>query len=374
MAAVQRVGIVGAGAAGLAAAILLADAGVEVEILEKAAEPQTLGSGITLQGNALRILRTLGVWEQVEAKGYGFSTLGLRAPNPDGTVLAVLEDIKTGGEDLPATLGMYRPDLTAILRERAKTAGARISYGKTVTEIADDGGNVTVVTADGGSSRYDLLVGADGLHSAVRKAIGIEVEPQPTGMGIWRAFVERPQEVVRTDLTYGGPCFIAGYCPTGPDTIYAYLVEKAQERNHGDGPRVMAELASAYGGPWNEIRSNLDHGARINYTWFTSHLVEGPWNRGRTVVIGDAAHSCPPTVAQGAAMALEDAAVLAELLISADHVTETLWKEFQDRRLDRATAVVKASVQLGQWMLDGVRDADVPGLMNSLSTLLKEPA
>ncbi|MCM0615051.1 NAD(P)-binding protein [Paenarthrobacter sp. MSM-2-10-13] len=374
MAAVQKVGIVGAGAAGLTAAILLADAGIEVEVLEKATEPQTLGSGITLQGNALRVLRDLGVWEDVEAKGYAFSTLGLRAPDPAGTVIAVLDDIRTGGDDLPATLGMYRPDLTAILRERAVQAGARISYGKTVTDIEDDGGSVTVRTGDGGTSGYDLLIGADGLHSAVRKAIGIEVEPKPTGMGIWRAFVERPEEVVRTDLTYGGPCFIAGYCPTGPDTIYAYLVEKAQERKQEDGPKVMAELAAAYGGPWNEIRSNLDHGARINYTWFTSHLVEGPWNRGRTVIIGDAAHSCPPTVAQGAAMALEDAAVLAELLIAADHVTETLWKEFADRRLDRATAVVKASVQLGQWMLDGVRDANVPGLMNSLSTMLKEPA
>ncbi|HEY8702231.1 MAG TPA: FAD-dependent monooxygenase, partial [Arthrobacter sp.] len=250
----------------------------------------------------------------------------------------------------------------------------RITYGKAVTGITDDGGSVAVSTADGGTARYELLIGADGLHSAVRKAMGIAVEPVPTGMGIWRAFVERPADVVRTDLTYGGPCFIAGYCPTGPDTIYAYLVEKAQERRKEDGPRIMAELAAAYGGPWNEIRANLDHSARINYTWFTTHLVDGPWNRGRTVIIGDAAHSCPPTIAQGAAMALEDAAVLAELLINADGVTETLWKEFTDRRVDRAKAVVSASVQLGQWLLDGVRDADVPGLMHTLSTMLKEPA
>ena len=152
MAAVQNVGIVGAGAAGLTAAILLADAGVQVEILEKADAPQTLGSGITLQGNALRVLRQLGVWEQIEAKGYAFSTLGLRAPDPAGTVIAVLEDMRTGGDDLPATLGMYRPDLTAILRERAEQAGARISYGKTVTEITDDGGSVTVSTSDGGTA------------------------------------------------------------------------------------------------------------------------------------------------------------------------------------------------------------------------------
>ena len=374
MAAVQNVGIVGAGAAGLTAAIFLADAGISVEILEKAAEPQTLGSGITLQGNALRIFRDLGVWDQIADAGFAFSTLGLRAPDPAGTVLAVLEDIRTGGEDLPATLGMYRPDLTAILRARALQAGAVISYGKSVTEITDDGNAVTVRTADNATAGYDLLIGADGLHSTVRKAIGITTEPMANGMGIWRAFVERPEEVVRTDLTYGGPCFIAGYCPTGTNTIYAYLVEKAQERKPEDGPRIMAELAAAYGGPWQEIRGQLDHTAHINYTRFTSHVVNGPWNRGRTVIIGDAAHSCPPTVAQGAAMAVEDAAVLAELLINAGELTETLWKEFTDRRLDRATAVVEGSVQLAQWMLDGVRDADVPGLMNSLSTMLKEPA
>ncbi|GAA3311185.1 FAD-dependent monooxygenase [Arthrobacter ramosus] len=374
MAAVQKVGIVGAGAAGLTAAILLADAGVEVEILERADEPQTLGSGITLQGNALRIFRQLGVWDRIEEKGFAFSTLGLRAPDPEGTVLAVLEDIRTGGDDLPATLGMYRPELTAILRERALQAGAAISYGKTVSGVTDVGGSVTVHTADGASHGYDLLIGADGLHSAVRRGIGINVEPVATGMGIWRAFVERPEDVVRTDLTYGGPCYIAGYCPTGPDTIYAYLVEKAQERNQEDGPKIMSRLAAAYGGPWNEIRANLDHSARVNYTKFTTHLVDGPWNRGRTVIIGDAAHSCPPTVAQGAAMAVEDAAVLAELLTTRDELTETLWKEFSDRRLDRARAVVQASVQLGQWMLDGVRDADVPGLMHSLSMMLKEKA
>jgi len=374
MAAVQKVGIVGAGASGLASAILLADAGIQVEILEKAAEPQTLGSGITLQGNALRVLRELGVWEKVAAKGYAFSTLGLRAPDPAGTVIAVLDDMRTGGEDLPATLGMYRPDLTEILRQRAEEVGAVIRYGKTVTGISESDGAVTVTTDDGESATYDLLIGADGLHSTVRRALGIDVEPQPTGMGIWRAFVERPAEVDRTDLTYGGPCFIAGYCPTGEDTIYAYLVEKAQDRQNADGPRVMAELAAAYGGPWKEIRSNLDHSARINYTKFTSHIVDGAWNRGRTIIIGDAAHSCPPTVAQGAAMALEDALVLAELVLKNDELYESLFEEFTARRLERAKAVVTASVQLGQWMLDGNQDADVPGLVNTLSAKLKEPA
>ena len=78
----------------------------------------------------------------------------------------------------------------------------------------------------------------------------------------------------------------------------------------------MRELASqAYHGPWDDIRAVLTDPARVNYTWFETHVLDAPWNRGRVVLIGDAAHTCPPTIAQGAAMALEDAAVLAELLL-----------------------------------------------------------
>ncbi|WP_026821126.1 FAD-dependent monooxygenase [Arthrobacter castelli] len=374
MAAVEKVGIVGSGASGLTAAVLLADAGIDVEILEKTDGPSTLGSGITLQGNALRIFKQLGIRDQMEAKGFAFSTLGLRAPDPDGTVLAVIDDIRTGGEDLPSTLGMNRPELADIVRGRAVDAGVRIRYSSHVTGVKDDGESVAAVLSDGATRHYDVLIGADGIHSRVRREIGIETEPESTGMGIWRAFVDRPEEVVRTDLTYGGRCYIAGYCPTGEHSMYAYLVEDAQDRHDVDGSRIMTELATSYGGPWNEIRKSLEAGARVNYTHFTAHLVDGPWNRGRTVIIGDAAHSCPPTIAQGAAMAVEDAAVLAELLIESDQLDDAVWQAFSARRLERAREVVEASVQLGQWMLDGVTDADVPGLLNRISNRVKEPA
>jgi 2-polyprenyl-6-methoxyphenol hydroxylase-like FAD-dependent oxidoreductase len=112
---------------------------------------------------------------------------------------------------------------------------------------------------------------------------------------------------------------------------------------------------------------------RVNYTKFESHVIDGPWNRGRVVLIGDAAHSCPPTLAQGAAQALEDAAVLSELLTSHDFLSPELWDELIARRLPRAKEVVEASVQLGRWLQEGVR-GDVPGLMGRISTLLREPA
>jgi 2-polyprenyl-6-methoxyphenol hydroxylase-like FAD-dependent oxidoreductase len=195
-------------------------------------------------------------------------------------------------------------------------------------------------------------------------------------MGIWRAFVPRPKDVTQTDLYYGGPIYIAGYTPTSDDMMYAFLVEPAQDRklSSEQGVEVMKNLSRAYGGPWNEIRESLDDASRVNYTWFTKHVVPDAWNRGRVVIIGEAAHSCPPTIAQGAAQAAEDALVLSELLLERDALDQSLWDEFHARRLPRATEIVEASVQLGQWQIDHVQDADVPGLMRRVAMLVSQPA
>jgi 2-polyprenyl-6-methoxyphenol hydroxylase-like FAD-dependent oxidoreductase len=374
MPAVNNVLVVGSGPAGTATAILLAGAGVAVEVVEVKPDATAVGSGITLQGNALRVLRQLGVWDEVLAAGYPFNSLGLRTP--DGTLLAEIPDARTGGPDLPATVGMPRPDLARILVERAIAVGVKFRFGTTHTTLTQDENGVDVTFADGSAGRYDLVVGADGIRSWTRRALGIELETRSTGMGIWRAFTRRPADIVRTDLTYGGPCYIAGYCPTGPDSMYAYLVEDAQDRSALSPQQqldTMRELSAGYHGPWDEIRELLDDPSRVNYTWFETHVLEGDWHRGRVVLIGDAAHSCPPTLAQGAAQALEDAAVLAELLISADRLDEQLWAAFTARRFERAKTVVEASNQLGQWLLDHVR-GDVPALMGRISALVSVPA
>ena len=374
--AVRNVLVVGGGAAGAAAAILLAEGGVAVELIDIKPDIGALGSGITLQGNALRVLRRLGVWPELSAVGYAFDTLGLRAPDPRGTLVAELDDIRTGGPDLPATLGMYRPDLARIMLARAAAAGVKVRFGTTYTALDQDADGVSVTFADGTAGEYDRVVGADGIRSWARRTLGIPLETASVGMGIWRAFTSRPQRVTRTDLYYGGPSYIAGYCPTGADTLYAYLVEDAQDRSTlspAESLAVMRELALAYHGPWDDIRETLTDPSRINYTWFESHVLDGPWNRGRVVLIGDAAHACPPTLAQGAAQALEDASVLAELLLARDALDDDLWQSFTDRRFPRAKTVVDASLQLCRWLLDHER-GDVPGLVARTADLLMQPA
>jgi 2-polyprenyl-6-methoxyphenol hydroxylase-like FAD-dependent oxidoreductase len=364
--------VLGGGTAGNALTVLLRRAGLAVDLVE--ARPDwnaTAGSGITLQGNALRVLREVGVIEEVLSDGFPFDELGILAPT--GAVLTVQPTARIGGDDLPGTLGMQRPRLQQILIDAVRASGASVRLGLTATTIDQDGDGVDVGFSDGTTGRYDLVAGADGLNSATRALIGVEERPVPTGMAIWRAPVPRPTGLEHTQMIYGGQCFIAGCCPTGQDTAYAYLVERNRDRDTID-PSAHAEemlrLAQGYGGPWQEIQAALTDAAEVNYTWFDRLLVEGPWHRGRVVLVGDAAHACPPTLAQGAAMSLEDALVLAELLSTQDTWDDALLTEYRDRRHPRVRAVVDASVQLGQWLLDGVRDADVPGLMGRTMAML----
>jgi 2-polyprenyl-6-methoxyphenol hydroxylase-like FAD-dependent oxidoreductase len=366
--------VVGGGAAGNAVTILLRRSGIAVDLIEAKDDwNATAGSGITLQGNALRVLRELGVWEQVGASGFAFGSVGITAT--DGTVLHVQRDLRTGGDDLPATVGMQRPQLQRILIDAVRASGARVRLGTRATAFEQDADGVSVRFDDGTEARYDLVIAADGLGSTTRAAIGITDRPEPTGMAIWRVAAPRPAGVTRTDLAYGGPAYIAGYCPTGDTTLYAYVAEANRDRaaippeSYAD---EMRRLARAYGGFWPEITAHITDPAQVNYTWFDRLLVEGSWHRGRVVLIGDAAHCCPPTLAQGAALSLEDAWVLAQLLTGADSWDDALFQAYHERRIARVRPIVEASVQIGQWQLDGVRDADLPGLMARTMTILRE--
>jgi 2-polyprenyl-6-methoxyphenol hydroxylase-like FAD-dependent oxidoreductase len=312
----------------------------------------------------------------VQAAGYAFDVTGIRAPDPSGSVVAEIPDARTGGPDLPAAMGMPRSELARILLDRATEVGVQVRFGTTPTALTQDDAGVDVTFSDGSTGRYDLVVGADGLRSWTRRALGIDLETASVGMGIWRAFGPRPAGVTRTDLYYGGPSFIAGYCPTSEDSLYAYIVEPAQDRSAlspEEQLATMKQLSEAYHGPWDQIRETLTDPSRVNYTWFETHVLDVPWNRGRVVLIGDAAHTCPPTIAQGGAMALEDAVVLAELLTERGALDQDLWDAFHARRYDRARTVVDASNQLAQWQLEHVQ-GDIPGLMRSIAMLTSQPA
>ena len=376
MTAIRSALIVGGGTAGAAAAILLARGGVAVDLVESSPDVTALGSGIALHGNGLRVLDGLDLLDGCVAQGYPFSTVAIRAPDCHATVLAELESFRTGGPELPAALGMYRPDLARILMSAAEAAGASTRFATTVGDVMQDEHGVEVEYSDGSHGRYDLLIGADGVRSSTRRMMGVSLDTVPVGLGVWRIFASRPAEVTRAELYYGGRCSTAGYTPTSEHSLYAYLYEPVLDRRSlspAEQLMVVRGLASTYHGPWDAIRESMTDPARIHYAVLESHLLGAPWNRGRIVLIGDAAHTFPPTLAQGAAMALEDAAVLAELLLDSEELDGELWAAFAERRQERVRAIVDWSLQLCRWQLDGER-GDVAGLTARVTRLVSQPA
>ena len=373
---VTRVLVVGGGITGSVAAVALAQRGVEAELTEIRPEwGGGAGHGITLQGNALRSFRSIGVWDEVRAHGFAFDRV--RLSRADGSLIVDVPTPPTGGPGLPPTLGSLRSDLQRILAAAVYAAGVRVRLGVTIADWSNQPSGVDVAFTDGTSGRYDLVVGADGIRSATRSLLGIETAPKPTGMSIWRVLAERSPEMTCAELFYEGPRYKAGYSPISQSSVYAYLLD-ADRPETGPGDRkpgaVLRERATGYEGRWAPIRDAITDDTPVNYQRIESLLLDDPWHRGRVVLIGDAVHACPPLIAQGAAMCTEDAIVLADLVTGAEPVEQAL-KEFMHRRMPRVRMVVENSLQLADWEIHPeTPGADPAGIMADTLAALQEPA
>jgi 2-polyprenyl-6-methoxyphenol hydroxylase-like FAD-dependent oxidoreductase len=364
---VSSVLVVGGGITGSVLALALAERGVSVDLVELSPVWRGVGHGITVQGNALAALAKVGVLAEVLSRGVPFNQLRMR--QADGALLAEVPTPRTGGPDLPATLGALRSDLQDILCQRVYAAGVNVRLGLTVRGLAQDAHRAYAEFSDGSTGRYDLVVGADGIRSAVRAMLGIAVTPQRTGMSIWRVVADRPAEMDCAEVYYNGPRYKAGYAPISAGQCYAYLLDTdGTLRDFGDRPawELMYERSAGYGGTWGKIRETIGPESNVSHTRIEWLLVPDPWFRGRAIVIGDAAHACPPLIAQGAAMCAEDAVVLAELVTS-DQPLETALPAFMARRLDRVELVVRNSMRLVRWEmnLEPHTEEDVAAAMSS---------
>jgi 2-polyprenyl-6-methoxyphenol hydroxylase-like FAD-dependent oxidoreductase len=316
--------IVGGGPVGNSLSIFLRRNGFQVDLVEADPEWKILGSGITLQGNALRVLRELGVWPEVPANMVASDVPGRPS---------------LGGPDLPVTGGMFRPTLQAILVEAVRISGTNVRLGVGIESYEQHRDTVTARFTDGTYGVYHLVVGADGIHSTVRRLMGVDAEIGSTGLAIWRVHAIRPASVTSAGtLHHGGPVYLSSWNPTSPTHLYGYVGEDARDRSELPVD-LAAELRRITAGlPTRGRRSgNIVDPGRIDYRYFGYLLVDAPWHRSRVVLAGDAAHACPPTTAQGAATGLEDASVLAELL--AGNPVEKALEAYTERRYDRVKAV-----------------------------------
>jgi 2-polyprenyl-6-methoxyphenol hydroxylase-like FAD-dependent oxidoreductase len=360
MSDVRRVLVVGGGVGGLSTAIALRRLGIEVDVVEVNPNWDVYGVGIIQPGNALRALGMLGVVGECIAAGYPME--GVRSHDRDGNVLTDIDFEPPPGVTGPMMNGLPRPELHRILSERTLASGADVRTGVTIADLTQSADGVDVTFTDDTTGTYDLVVGADGINSLVRRLVfGAEPKPEYTGQLCWRYNLPRYPGLERLWM-FNGSFGRSGFVPLGEDLMYVLLIEKPPEGSPLRPPEdeladLMRERLAEYGGPIAEVRDQITDPSKVVVRPVEAILVPPPWHRGRVLLIGDAAHATSPHVGQGAAQAIEDAVVLAEEL-AADQPLDAALERFMDRRFERCKIVVEGSRQIGTWEKDG--DTDNP--------------
>jgi 2-polyprenyl-6-methoxyphenol hydroxylase-like FAD-dependent oxidoreductase len=374
MPAASNVLIVGGGIAGMTLAIGLHRAGIRAEIVEINSSWSVLGVGIALGGPALRAFSMVGLLEQCVERGFGYSYF--RACDAEGKVTGTVELPRLNGPDCPATVGIMRQAVHAVLQEALERSDVAVRLGVTVASLEQHDDRVAVEFTDGTGGDYDLVVGADGASSKVRDLIfGTSCRPKYTGQAVWRATVSRPAEV-QARYAFFGPRNKAGFNPVSSTEMYVFLVQNLPSfvRLPDDRlPEVIREQLTDFGGLVAAAREEITDPNHIVYRPITSQVLPPPWYRGRVLLIGDAAHTTTPHLAAGAGIAVEDSVVLAALLRSEQSAAAAL-EQFMARRYERCRMVVDNSFKLGEWDKNpNAPDADPVGVMDKSYKALAQP-
>ena len=208
MESLQRVLVVGAGLSGMVLATALKRAGLAVELVEIHPTWDVLGVGISVQGPALRALKTIGLLERCIAGGFGYSQVVNCDQN--GNIEGVVDLPRLNGPQYPSCVGMMRPVLHDVVAGAVAEAGVAVRFGRTVQAIAQAADSVQITFSDGSAADYELVVGADGANSRVRELIfGADCRPQYTGQAVWRAMKRSSASGIGKPAASSSPSTIA---------------------------------------------------------------------------------------------------------------------------------------------------------------------
>jgi 2-polyprenyl-6-methoxyphenol hydroxylase-like FAD-dependent oxidoreductase len=349
MSDIRRVLVVGGGVGGLTAATAFAQRGVEVVLVERRPAFDVPGVGLGQPANALRVYDALGVLPEILASGFSYDRMLISDFNRQ---LIVEHKFLLGDDTVPAFCALSRLRLHEILLAAAQRSGADVRTGVMVSEIRDENDRVSVAFSDGRSDAFDLLAGFDGIRSTTRlHLVGTAFAPRPSGYGGWRVQVPRPHEVQCMEFLQGiggktgamplsnNLMYIFHIGPEAPDAVF-----KRQ-----DYPDLFKARLAQYGGYVADVAASLHDKSDIVYGPIEPMLLPWPWFRGRVVIGGDAAHTFPPHLTQGAAMAAEDGYILAREALADDVPVETRLMRYSQLRYGRNAFVYTFAYQ---WMLD----------------------
>lgn len=343
--------IVGAGIGGLSAALALLKYGLPVSVYERSPELTEVGAGLTLSPNGTRLLYELGLRPQVDELAVPSKLRELRLWNTGQAW-----ELPNQGADSTARFGapyvmMHRGDLHNALAEAVRALDPdAIHLDARVTDLRHDADGVEIDLHDGTTVRGEVLVGADGIHSVVRQKLHPAIaKPYYAGKVFWRGMIPM-------DLVPQRERDIAGswISPRGNVTVYPVrraellnfvgTVEKPTwDRHSWNEVGSREELLADFEG-WHENIIAIISAIETPYKWGSFlHETVQEWSIGRTSLLGDSAHATPPSLGQGANMAIEDAVVLARCLNMDPSNPVAALRRYQSARAERTKAIVDKS-------------------------------
>ncbi|MEL6874866.1 MAG: FAD-dependent monooxygenase [Pseudomonadota bacterium] len=348
--------IAGAGIGGLTAALCLDQIGWDVELLERAGTVEEAGAGIQISPNGMKVMQALGLGEQIAAAGFRPRASQIRR-GKSGRVLMV----SPMGPDMERRYGVpyvhiHRADLVDILMGAlAERVPGAVNTGCRVTGFDQDGDQALARLETGEAIYGDVLIGADGIRSAIRDQMLGPERPRFTGNVAWRAVVPTKRlgrnvpPPAASVWTGDGKHAVTYLLHGGELANFVGVVEceswtKESWTEPGAADEVLADFAD-----WHPIIRTLIEQADIHHRWalFDRDPLE-KWSDGRVVLLGDAAHPMLPFMAQGAVQAIEDAFVLAREIQGSTDVVAACATFFRKRigRVTRVQAAARANMDL----------------------------
>lgn len=341
----MRILIVGGGIAGLTLAIALRKSEHELTLVEAAPEWSAIGSGIGIGPNAMAALARIGVnVDGFLAKGAAVNGWDLYSKHLLIHQFDLLPLQRIFGYPLVCAT---RTDLLDSLL--AELGDVRIRLALRATRLKQDADAVTVGFSDGDEARYDLVVGADGISSFVRRATFGVADLRYSGTISYRSIVHGMPDMDRMFEIWGEGKRI-GQSPVGNNSHYFYASLVAPQRMASISPAeslaLFQETFRDIGQPFEEAFSKITSPEQLILTPI-NELVNHPWHDGRVVLIGDAGHALTPNLGQGGAMAIEDAVTLADLLEEEEEELATVFSRYEEARRVRVSSVQDRSRAFG---------------------------
>jgi 2-polyprenyl-6-methoxyphenol hydroxylase-like FAD-dependent oxidoreductase len=361
----MKVIVVGAGIGGLSAAIALRKAGIETVVFERARELKEIGAGLSLVANATRALNELSLDGVLRGLGEPVGRAEIRTWR--GEVLSTISVSQLSEKVGTQSVAVHRADLQAVLlRELGESV---VRTGAECVGFEQNGAGVRAFFNGGREEHCDVLIGADGLRSAVRARLLGDGGPRYAGYTAWRAVVTPKQDLFPPDVTFeywgtGTRCLCV---QLGEGRVYWAVSTNAPEGEKdvtGATKGALLELLRGWHGPVPALIEATEEPAILRTDIYDRDPPRKRWGEGRVTLLGDAAHPMTPDLGQGACQAIEDAVELARCLRRQEMVAAAALGFYEARRIRRTAWIVRGSRRTGR----------VAQLQNPLACRLRDAA